>query len=466
MTQFKTHDTKTTLGKATTVNQEAKIYGTFAEIGAGQEVARHFFVAGRASQTIAKTISAYDMIYSDEIYGKEKSGRYVCESRLNKMLEKEFSLLERRLKTLRGDKTCFFAFADTVATGSESLRQCHGWVGVRFQIEPLGPSHDIILHVRMLDKYRLQQQETLGILGVNLIYSAFYAHQSISEFLDALLDQIKEGQLHIDLIKAQGPQFKHLDTRLLNLELVRRGWTEAILFNPQGEPVNPSDELFKKAVLVQRGHFNPITNTHVDIFAKGREQFLKENSLKEEEALNIFEITMNELKKEDRIEEQDFLYRVDMLSQLKAYVLISNFRMFYQVKNFLSRLTSRPITLIIGANIIERIFNPESYKSLEGGMMEGLGKLFSHQARIFIYPFKDSQTCVTSKSILLKNNLQNIFDYYKKERHIVDIIGCDEAREYHRSESVKEKIIKKEKNWESLVPSAVADYIKSKRIYG
>ena len=248
---------RTTTGKALRVNLDMNIYGAFAEIGAGQEVARHFFQAGRASQTIAKTISAYDMIYSDEIYGKEKNGRYVVESRLNRMLEKECSLLIRRLNEHRGSKTTFFAYANTVATGSAESPKCHGWMGVRFQKKPGAEPNDIILHVRMMDQRRLQQQEALGMLGVNLVYSAFYHSEDPTDFMNFLVDGLKQGQIVIDVIKFSGPAFKHFNNQKMNLELVKRGLAEAVLFGPQtgvgsDAVLNIADTIWGKALLIQR----------------------------------------------------------------------------------------------------------------------------------------------------------------------------------------------------------------------
>src|SRR6185312_6389464 len=250
-----TKNPRTPLAKAFEVNANPAIYGTFAEIGAGQEVARFFFQAGQASQTIAKTISAYDMIYSDEIYGKESNGRYVCESRLLKMLDKEYSLLHRRLDQARGQKTTFFAFANTVATGDQKKKFSHGWLGVRFQAKPLGPHNDIVLHVRLLDKYRLQQQEALGILGVNAVHTAFHAISNASDIIDGLTEGLREGQVSVDFIRLTGPDVAHINNHLLNLELVRRGLSEAILFGPDQKILNVSDELFQKNVLIQRGSY-------------------------------------------------------------------------------------------------------------------------------------------------------------------------------------------------------------------
>lgn len=257
---------KTILEKALDINVDPLFYGSFAEIGAGQEVARQFFQAGRASQTIALTISAYDMTFSDVIYGREKNGRYVCQSRVEKMLDKEYAKLIERLAEARGDKTCFFSFADTVATSSEgSKRSCHGWLGVRFQTKPNSEPSTVILHVRMLDKHRLQQQETLSKLGVNLIHSCLYEHKNPDNFLAGLFDQIKKDALAVDVVLFTGDAFKKYDPILFNLNLVSLGWSEAILVDENGQLQHPGDYLFGKSLLIQRGFFSPVTNTHLDI---------------------------------------------------------------------------------------------------------------------------------------------------------------------------------------------------------
>ena len=471
MTENKTNtpksaETKSTLSKALTINLNSFKYGAFAEIGAGQEVARFFFQAGRASQTIAKTISAYDMIYSDEIYGKEKSGRYVCESRLVKMLDKEFGLLERRLKAVRGDKTHFFAFANTVTTGSESQRYCHGWMGVRFQTEPNGPANDIIMHVRMLDKHRLQQQETLGVLGVNLIYAASFHTKNRTDFLNSLTENIKDGQISVDMIKIQGPAVSHFDQRLLNLELVKRNLVEAVLFNAKGEVVNAADEIYNKAIFVQRGTFKPVTNTHLDIFEKGFSQFKSENKLKNDECLKLFEITMNQLLVEGKIDEQDFLNRVDTLSSIGQSVLISNFSLFYQLKKFFLRFSQKPVSLIIGANILSRLFEEKHYASLDGGLVEGLSKLFTQNTKLYVYPYKTTKSCTTAKTFHPEKSFQKIYEHYFERQQIQDITGCDQADEYLHSDDIRKMIQKKENRWEKSVPAAVAQMIKSKKLFG
>lgn len=285
--------TQTTNEKALDINTNPLWYGTFAEIGAGQEVARQFFQAGRASQTIALTISAYDMTFSDIIYGREKTGRYVCDSRVRKMLDREYEKLIERLSPIRGDKTCFFSFADTVATASEgSKKNSHGWMGVRFQHKPGAEPSEVILHVRLLDRHRLQQQETLSKLGVNLLYSCFYHSKNPEHFTTGLFDQIKNGALSIDAIHFNGEAFKSYNETLVNLSLIEMGWSEAIFINGEGTVQNPNDALYGKNIFIQRAFYKPVTNTHLDIAERGQKHFMKEFNLKPSDTLCIFEFTL------------------------------------------------------------------------------------------------------------------------------------------------------------------------------
>jgi hypothetical protein len=458
-------ETRTVLNRALEINLNPQIYGTFAEIGAGQEVARFFFQAGKASQTIAKTISAYDMIYSDEIYGKEASGRYVCESRLNKMLDKEFNLMHRRLDATRGSNTCFFAFANTVATGDGVKRQTHGWMGVRFQTRPGGEANDIIIHVRLLDKFRLQQQETLGILGVNLVYTAFTTIHSTESILDSLVENIKEGQVAIDLIRFNGPDVKHISNHLMNLELVRKGLADAVMFGPNQEILTISEELFQKSVIIQRGTYRPVTTTHLDVLEKGISQFKKDFSDDSKKSMVMFELTMQNLMQDGHLQEKDFLDRVTSLCSLGHNVLVSNFFLFYRLKKFLRSYTQKPMVLIMGASHLERLFDEKHYNDLEGGLLEGLGKLMDDKTRVYIYPHKTDKSCMTTKTFFPDPRALPIYQYFLAAKQISDISGCDETEEYLHSDFVRDLIVKKDPSWEKLVPPKVRDQIKKENLF-
>lgn len=458
-------ESPTVLSRALEINLNPQIYGTFAEIGAGQEVARFFFQAGKASQTIAKTISAYDMVYSDEIYGKESNGRYVCESRLEKMLDKEFKLLHRRLDATRGSHTSFFAFSNTVATGDSKKRQTHGWMGIRFQTHPQGEANEIILHVRLLDKFRLQQQETLGILGVNLVYTAFTCIQNPENILSSLVAHIKQGQVAVDLIKFTGPDLQHINNHLMNLELVRRGLADAALFGPQQKILTISEELFQKSVILQRGTYRPVTTTHLDVHEKGINQFKKDFPDDSKKCAVLFEMTMQNLAQKGHVQEMDFLDRVNSLCSLGHNVLVSNFFLYYRLKRFLRTYTEKPMVLIMGASHLEKLFDESHYQDLEGGLLEGLGKLMDHNTRVYIYPHKTESTCMTTKTFFPNPKLLPIYQYFLNQKQIADISGCDETEEYRHSDFVRDLILAKNPSWENYVPSKVRDQIKKEDLF-
>lgn len=455
---------QTTLNKAIEVNRDSSIYGTFAEIGAGQEVARHFFQAGQASQTVAKTISAYDMVYSDEIYGKESNGRYVCESRLDKMLDKEYKLLLRRLETLRGDRTKFFAYSNTVTTGDQNKRYCHGWMGIRFQSKFGGEPNDIVLHVRMLDKYRLQQQETLGILGANLVWSAFFATQDPKDLLPALVANIRQGQVGIDMIRCSGPDLKHFNNHILNLELVKRNLTEAVMFGPTGEILNIGDTLFGRPILIDRGEFRPVTNTHQQLIEKGISQFPK-NFPKAKDPLVLFEITMQNLMDEGELDEADFLNRIETLNALGRHVLVSNFFLFYRLKRFLRQSTKEPVAILLQARHLHQIFDESHYRDLEGGLIEGMAKLLNTDTRLYVCPQTKDGQCLLAENFAPAAPLKLVFDYFRSQNWITDLGNCEDLEEVVHSDEIRALIAKGDPAWEKHVPSAAAKIIKAKGLF-
>lgn len=447
---------KTTLEKALDINVDPLFYGSFAEIGAGQEVARQFFQAGRASQTVALTISAYDMTFSDIIYGREKNGRYVCLSRLEKMLDKEYAKLIERLSENRGSKTCFFSFADTVATSSEGAKKsCHGWLGVRFQTKPNSEPQTVMLHVRMLDKHRLQQQETLSKLGVNLIHSCLFEHKNPDDFLSGLFDSIKKDALAIDVIEFFGDAFKKYDQILFNLKLVDHGWAEAILVDEHGRLQNPGDYLFGKSLLIQRGFFNPITNTHLDIYKRGIEHFKKEFSLKTSDVIGLFEFTLDNRIKNRHVEPEDAVKRVQMATKLQVPTLVTKFTLFYQLKEFIRLSTPKPLGIVIGATHLEKLFDESFYFDLSGGLLEGLSKLLGRFTRLYIYPHKTNEICLLTKSFFPKPDVKNIYNHFIENKMIQDIAGCEEIDIFVHSDDVNKLIKKKDSAWKKLVPESI-----------
>lgn len=454
---------RTTIGKALYINQDPPPYGTFAEIGAGQEVARYFFQAGKASHSIAKTISAYDMTFSDEIYGRETHGRYVCESRLNKMLQKEFDLLPERLDKVRGAKTHFFAFASTVATSNDANRSCHGWLGLRFQTQPHGPTSDVVLHVRMLDRHRLQQQEVLGILGVNLLFSSFYYRQTTDHFLNILIEDIKDGRLSIDLIRFSGPAFSHFDDLAFNLELVKRKLCDATLFSPKHELLFCGDHLYQKSLLVERATFAPPTHTNLEITQKAEQQIKHEQK---HQPLVICEICLPEAESSNPHLSltEDLRHRIRMINALGYHALISRFPLFFELKTFLGNFTHQPLHFVVSAAILEKLFDPEFYQSLEGGLLEGLGKLLDDNTKLVVYPYKTEQMCLTLGSFNLPDPDHYIVDYFKKKNWIVELGNCELASLSVHSREVR-VMLQEGKEMEKVIPSVIQEYVATHQLY-
>jgi hypothetical protein len=448
--------------KAQRINYDARRYGTFAEIGAGQEVARCFFRAGGAAGTVAKTISAYDMSVSDAIYGATE--RYVSRSRLRAMLDYEYDLLLQRLENKRGDKTAFFSFADTVATRREGG---DGWLGIRFQAEPGSDSSEILIHVRMLDKEGVRQQEALGIIGVNLIYGTFYLHREPAALIRSLLDNLTWERVEVDMIQFSGPAFSKVDNRLMALQLVRGGLTEAAMFTAQGEAIQWAEVLYKKPALVLRGSFRPVTKATLDVLERALEQFVRELD-EGETPVVLVEMTLRHLTTEDVIEEEDFLHRAEMLSALGKTVLVSNFRRFHRLAWYLSRYTKEPLGLAIGASKLAEIFDESFYNDGEGGLLGGLGQLFKNPARLYVYPsfdFKSGQV-VTAENFPVAPQLKHLYQHLLENRLIQGIEKHDPKLLPIRSGDVLSKIQAGDAAWEKLVPPQIVEIIKKNGLFG
>ncbi len=449
--------------KAQRINHDAKRYGTFAEIGAGQEVARCFFRAGGAAGTVAKTISAYDMAVSDAIYGP--TDRYVSRRRLHAMLDYEYKLLQERLAEKLGTRTAFFVFANTVATRRE---EGHGWLGIRFQAEPGAEASEVLIHVRMLDKENVRQQEALGAIGVNLLYGTFYHHNEPETLIRGLLDNLTWERVEVDMIRFSGPAFAAVDNRLMALQLVRQGLTEAAMFTAQGEAVQWAEVLYKKPVLVQRGNFRPVTKATLDVLEHGLEQFLREPELKGEEPVVLMEMTLRHLTTGDVIEEKDFLHRADTLSALGKTVLVSNFRRFHRLAWYLSRYTDRPIGLPIGASKLVEIFDESFYNESEGGLLGGLGQLFKNPARLYVYPGMNLQTrnIVTAEDFAVKSHLKHLYVHLLENRFIQGIRNYNQELLPIRTREALAKIQAGDSSWETAVPPQIVEIIKRNRLFG
>jgi len=455
--------------KALRINLNQDLYGTFAEIGAGQEVVRHFFRAGGASGTIAKTISAYDKDFSDAIYGQEKKGRYVCESRLVKMLDYEYDLIEDRLSREEHPTKHFFAFANTVATiNYHKTTQGHGWFGLKFQTNHDSHPNTVLLHARLHEQDALLQQQTTGILGVNLIYGCLFFHKRPKDLLKSLYDNLDRDQVEIDMIQMNGPDFAGIDNRLLSLQLVKNGMTDAVIFSPDGRNLQAADVLYKKNILAIRGSFRPVTKVNIDMIAKGLRRFKQEAKVDSDDIQVLFEITLNNLSAAGDIDEKDFLDRADVLCSIGQTVLISNYQKYYKLVEFFSRHTKKRMGLIMGANTMVEVFNEKYYRDLNGGILEAFGILFSRDLKIFLYPWADEESgqLWQTQNTPIHPRLKPLFDYLLFNKRIVDIEDFDEAILNIFSKEALRRIKSGDEGWESMVPDFVDRVIKEKCLFG
>lgn len=453
--------------KALRLNLNKNIYGSFSEIGAGQETVRHFFRAGGSSRTIAKAMSAYDKQFSDAIYTVEPDGRYVTENRLKKMLNHESNLMEERLFNDEFPNRLYFSYANTVATIDFAKKfKGHGWVGIRFQIEPKGAYNEIILHIQFKETDARLQQHTLGILGVNLIYGAFYKRNNPKKLIDSLYDHLEKDQIEIDSINFSGPCFADIDNRLMSMYLVKKGFSNAIVFGPKGKSLLPANILHRKNILLLRGSFRPVTSVNINMLEKSLKLFVEYNKIREKQTAVLFEITLNNLLTEGEIDEQDFIDRAELLCSLGHYVMISNFKKYYKVTEYCSQYTSEKIGLALGANNLENIFDSKYYENLGGGAFEGLGKLFKNNIQLYLYPMLNKENVVvTSKNIQLNDtDLQPIIEYFVNKNQIFDIADYDPKDLHIHAREVIQKIHQNE-NWEQDLPEEIAKLIKEKNLF-
>jgi len=489
---METSQTLTTNRKALTINLDEPKYGTFAEIGAGQEVARHFFQAGGAAGTVAKSLSAYDMKFSDAFYGK--SVRYVSKERLELMLGREYDLLVQRLDAQRGDRSTFFVFADTVAARSyKGTNECHGWMGVRFQTEPKGPTSEVVLHVRMLDKENLLQQQALGVIGVNLLYATFYLSQDEDGFVRSLLDFLGQDRIEVDMINFSGSNYANVDNRIMSLKLVENELTNAVMFNPNGEVNQPSEILYKKAIIVERGSFRPVTLVNEDMLRCALTQFTAEPGLNSADIVVLMEITMHNLLSGGNIDHKDFLARIDALAATGSNVIISNYQEFYRLIGYFRRYTKEMIGVVMGINNLLEVFNEKYYENLDGGILESFGRLFRNSVKLYIYPMSvlaydrycsqnplETPTSGLGKSehplamdvwinainLQVEMHLRNLYAHILESGNLVPIRGSNPAVMDIFSRDVLARIQRGESGWETMVPEKAAEVIKARGLFG
>ncbi|MBI2686335.1 MAG: TonB-dependent receptor [Acidobacteria bacterium] len=460
-------ETVSTHQKAARLNHDRTAYGAFAEIGAAQEVVAWFFRSGRASGTVAKSMSAYDMVVSDAIYGP--STRYVSRQRLQSMLTHEYSLLQERLDAARGDSTKFFAFADTVATNRRSQPgNGHGWLGIRFQHEPRAEASEILIHVRLLDPVTLREQEVIGVLGVNLIYGAFYLNQQPQELISTLMDGLSRVRLEVDMIKFAGPAFAGVDNRLMSLQLVAQGLTDAAVFTATGEAVEPAEILFGRPVLLQRGSFRPVTNITLDMLYLGGERLIAERKIDEKRMVVLMEMSLKNLMPSDQVDHEDFMARVDMLGALGHPVMISNFSASHRLTGYLRRYTKLPIGHVMGLGTLRSIFQEEYYADLPGGILEALGLLLQGDTALYVYPMWDQAASapMAAEQLDVAPNLRSLYQYLLENKRIFSLPVFDAADLPVMPAEILQRIQSGDTTWQNFVPPPVAERIRTDKLFG
>jgi len=452
---------KGTLEKALAINLDSLLYGTIAEIGAGQEIANWFFRAGGAAGTVAKTMSAYDMTFSDEIYGR--CDRYVSAQRLQAMLDHEFGILQQRLDEKRGDHTTFFALADTVrARGFRDTDSsaCQGWMGVRFQAKPRGSIQQIVLHVRLLDDTNAEQASALGVLGVNLLTAAFYQRESLPEMLHALMEGLDRRRVEIDMLHAQGTEFSsaEFEDRVCALSLVEEGLADAALFGPDGSIQQAADVFYGKSVLLKRGSFDPVTRLHMDMLARGSQMFRQDFGEETNDCLEVMELTMNNLlTQEGKVNKEDFLARADVLQALGKHVLISKYARFFRVSEFITRHTRKPVGIVLGVPLFEELFQEKWYEEIPGGLLESFGRMLRNGLRLYVYPMAHTgcDIIATARTARVPTEQRKLLEYLLEIKQVREIAEGDSELMNISSYEVREMWRHGDPRWQSLVPPEV-----------
>ncbi|MEX1001286.1 MAG: TonB-dependent receptor [Crocinitomicaceae bacterium] len=462
-------DTKrlTTEEKALQINLEPDIYGSFAEIGAGQEVAANFFKAGGSSGTIAYTHSAYDMKVSDSMYGE--TTRYVCEDRLLQMLDKEYKTMQETLREKQKESR-FFAFANTVESlNYHKTNQGHGWIGLKMQLELGQAPSDIIIHIKMHDQSHKRQQEALGILGVNLIHAAYFDRDTIDDFLEALTHRLPRDRVEIDMIRVSGPNFEHIDNRIIALNLVKNGLTDATMFDQTGAVLQPRTALYKKNVLLMRGRFRPMTKVHVDVIEEGTKLYVNEEDVEEENMIILLELTLKDLTANGKISDKDFVDRAELLCSMGYTVMISNYLKHYKMIEYLSSITrGKKIGVLLGIYNLQTIFDEKYYDNLNGGLLEAFGRGFGHNIKMYAYPALNPLTneLYSVENFEIPDYLRGLLDYMLKTNKLTAFDSYDKSLLHIQSDDVLAKIKKGEKDWENDVPESVMKAIKFYNLFG
>ena len=460
-------DILSTKQKALSINIESDVYGTLAEIGGGQEVARAFFQAGGASGTLAKSISAYDKTFSDALYNNNKVGRYVSEDRLKKMLYKEYEDLLNVISEQKDPNTALFSFADTVETLNYlKTNEGQGWMGVRFQESSRQEPNEVIIHFRLLENDALLQQYTLGTLGVNLIYACFHFSDDPNSFLKSLMDNLDSFRIDVNMIRMKGPDLDYIDNRLLGVQMVKNGMTHAIMFDKEGNVQQPADMLYKKDVIAIRGSFRPITHVGFDMMKTSVEMLEKEGIYNKDTTITICEITMRNLMSSGEFDERDFLARVDILNGMGQNVMVSNYMYFYRLTNFFNSFKINNLRVVVGVPTLRNLVKKEYYDDLKGGLMEAFGQLFAKNVKLYVYPLMEDKKINTGRFLKVDQDIFYLYQHLLANDKIVDLENVNRNWEGIFAREVLKKIQTGDASWEDAIPEYIVKYIKKNKLFG
>ncbi|MDM7860550.1 TonB-dependent receptor [Alteromonas sp. ASW11-36] len=460
---------RATNAKALRINLDEKKYGTIVEIGAGQEVARQFFLAGAAAGTIAKTMSAYDMKFSDAIYGVQEDRRYVSRARVKAMMEQEYDLVLERIADVRPRSSRFFAYAATVAAKSfKGNNECHAWCGIRIQMYPGAEPSDIIVHVRMFDDNAEAQQQALGVLGVNLIYAAYYYFEDPRKIIDSLTDNMKPNRIEIDSVEFHGPYFEEIDNRAKNIHLIRSWKTRAIMFRPDGSVAVPAEMLYKKNVITIRGSFRPVTKLNEDMIEQGKKAFFAQKGVDESNTVAIAEISLNDAYGNDaNFPEADLIERVQLLNKLGYNVMVSDYTRYFSLRAYFRQYTKMHIGIVVGMINVKQIFDENFYRGVEGGILEGFGKLFPDNTKLFVYPERAADGKPTNfTEVKVPEHLRFLYRHLLENGFVAGIECSDPELFNIYSREVLKQIPTASKDWQQLVPEKVVEEIVNRKLFG
>ena len=449
--------------KALRVNLNDEIYGSFAEIGAGQEVVRWFFQAGGAAGTVAKSISAYDMKVSDAIYGN--CNRYVARDRLQCMLDLEYSLNVERLSEERGEGSAFFAFADTVsARNFRGTNDCHAWMGVRFQTHPGADPSQIVIHIRMLDSSNALQQDAIGMIGVNLVYAASFLAEDAEALLASLMEGLNRDRVEIDMVEFSGAAFSEVDNRVMSLRLVQQGFTDAAMFAADGQVLQANEYLRKQSVVVHRGRFRPLTHVNVDVLHCAERRFLQEHP--DSDLLPIMEMTMHHLSADGDVCLEDFISRVDVLAATGHAVLISDFLEFENLAHYLRRCGVKRTGLAIGMDVARDLFTDDT-SSKTGGLLEKMGRLVGDDLGLYVYPYlcQETNRVRTINDLDLTRNSKRLLSYLLDIGAVYALDNFNPDVLHIHSPQVLERIAANDESWREMVPTSAADIIAQRKLF-